>query len=214
METVTLRSPRFEIQRQLVGVQVIGSGSTISEAMRQEAFMKIAWYAKDIPFGEMHRAFLSAIVTRDLLDDAADPTVGGAYQLAYLNRTGVHVVPYFYWVPVREAHGTYVAMRIEDGEWIQEHRPTGNKIRIMSPFEFQLQHPDWTRRRSKVLDPGRSLNPNSPGVVPDRDGRLIYHLYDPDNVHKEVIRSWGPEPLAPITWAEANVRRRRKRYRP
>ncbi len=213
METITMRSPEFVIRRQAVGVQVIGSGSTITTAMRQEAFMKIAWHAKDIPFGEMHRAFLTAIVTRDLLDEAADPTVGVAYQLAYLNRSGVYLVPYFYWIPVGEAHGTYVAMRIEGGEWIQEHRPTNNKIRIMSPFELQLKHPDWTKRRSRVLDPKRLLTPNSPGVVADHNGRLIYVLYDSDNVHDEVARSWGPKPLAPITWSDANTRRR-KRYRP
>jgi hypothetical protein len=213
METITMRSPAFEVRRQPVGVQVIGSGSTVTKAMRQEAFMKIAWHAKDIPFGEMHRAFFTATVTRDLLDEAADPTIGDAYQLAYLDRSGVHLVPYFYWIPVGEAHGTYVAMRIEGGEWIQEHRPTKNKFRIMSPFEFQLKHPDWTRSRSRVFDAKRSLTPNSPGVVADRDGRLVYHLYDPENVHNEVVRSWGPEPLAPITWSEANPRRR-KRYRP
>lgn len=79
METMTLRSPMLEIHRQPVGVQVIGSGSTITTSMRKEAFMKIAGHAKDIPLGEMHRAFFTAIVTRDLLDEAADPTVGDAY---------------------------------------------------------------------------------------------------------------------------------------
>jgi len=212
METIVLRTPTMEIQRRAVGVEVIGSGSTITPAMREEAFMTIAWHAINMPLGEVHRAFLTAVVTRDLLQEAANPTVGEAYQLAYLNHMGVHLVPYFYWAPVSEGVGTYLAMRIEKGEWVQEHRPSGNKVRIMSPFEFQLQHPDWTRKRSKVLDPKRLLTLNSPGVIPDHNGRLTYHLYDPDNVHEEVILSWGAEPLAPITWIDADPHRP-KRYR-
>lgn len=209
LETIVLSSPPFQIERYSAGVQVIGSGSVISEELRKEAFTKIAWYAKGIPYEEVHRAFFTAVVTRDLLDDAADPMVGDAYQLAYLSHTGVHVIPYFYWSAVDKQNGTYVAMRIEGGEWIQEHRPSGKKIRIMSPFEFQLRHPDWTSAKSKLID----TTSISQGVIPDHNGRLTYHLYDPENVPETIVRSWGSEPLARISWAEENTKPD-KRYRP
>ncbi len=210
METLVIRSPQMELERRPLELQIIGSGAKIHQQMRKEAYMEIAWHGHDAPVGWLYRSFFTAIVVRDLLNDAGESTVGGLYQLASLSPAGVQIIPHFYWAPVEPGYGTYVAMRIKGGEWVQEHRPTGTVVKVMSPFDVQLRHPDWTNLRSKMFDPALSLHRNSPGVIPDRQGRLVYSLYDPTDVPEEVRESWGDAPIAPISWFEESGRRRRR----
>lgn len=214
LETIRLSSPNLLVERKIFGVECIGNGSPISEAIRNEAYVDICWYAKEHPQAEIQKAFLTASIARKLLEEARIESVGKALQLICLSRQGVRVIPYFYWVPVGEQNGTYVAMRIEGGEWVQEHRPTGTKIRIMSPFDFQLMHPDFTNRVNKQIDPKVHFTPASPGVVPDHNGRLVYYPYDPDDVHAEILMSWGSAPLTPNTWGDMADGDKKSRRRP
>ncbi|MGI8406596.1 MAG: hypothetical protein ACR2OE_17850 [Thermomicrobiales bacterium] len=211
LETIRLSSPNLLVARKIFGIECIGSGSPISEPIRSEAYVDISWYANEHPQAEMQKAFLTASIARKLLEEARIDSVGEAFQLICLSRHGVRVIPYFYWVPVGDQNGTYVAMRIEGGEWVQEHRPTGTKIRIMSPFDFQLMHPDFTSGANKHIDPKVHFTSKTPGVVPDHNGRLVYYPYDPDDVHEEILRSWGSAPLTPNTWGADGDKKRKRR---
>ena len=201
----------MQLRRTLLGLDVIGSGSAIGDALRREAYMKIAWFAGDQPLDSIPRCFFTAITVRDLLNDIGESTVGGLYQLAALSPGGVRIVPYFYWTSVEPGFGTYVAMRIQDGEWLQEHRPTGTIVKVWSPFDFQMRHRDWLSRRSKTFEPAQFLTRASPGVIPDSNDRLFYNLYDPSDVPPQVRESWGDDPIAPLTWSNDAVKKRKRR---
>jgi hypothetical protein len=150
-------------------------------------------------------------VVRDLLNEAGVTDVGGLYQLASISPFGVQPAPHFYWAPVQPGYGTYVAMRLEYGEWVQEHRPTGTKVKVLSPFDIQLRHPDWMKARSKMFDPARDLQIDSPGVVPDRQDRMVYGAYTPEDIPDQVRESWGDLPVAPLTYKEDAPNRKYRR---
>jgi len=65
-----------------------------------------------------------------------------------------------------------------------------------------------------MFDPARTLTKSSPGVLPEQPVQIAFSPYDPEDVHKEIIESWGEEPLAPLTWATdfpQTSRRKRRR---
>jgi hypothetical protein len=118
------------------------------------------------------------------------------------------VIPHFQFIPLAErGWGTYVAMRMEDGMWLQEHRPTGTIVRVEAPFDIQLRGPRW--RVTQMFDPQSTMNSQSPGAIrPSTELVLEFCPYGLEPVYEDVRRSWGDEPLAPLTWAEGPPPRR------
>jgi hypothetical protein len=109
-----------------------------------------------------------------------------------------------YWAPVEDGYGTFVAMRIEDGLWVQEHRPTGTIVRVVPPFDIELEGSAW-EGANEIFDPRASLDRTSPGVIPQPFVVTQALLYKPGPVPIEVRPSWGDELLAELTWPEAET---------
>lgn len=76
-------------------------------------------------------------------------------------------------------------MRMEGGEWIQEHRPTGVRLPVVSPFAID---PFARPGEYEVIDPAVALDQHSPGVIQQRPVELVFSLYDPDHVPDAVLR--------------------------
>src|SRR6266851_2892934 len=114
---------------------MIGSGRTIAAPFDQVR-MKVFNFARGEERGLALRALFAAHIVRDLIQEEGDYEVGGLYQVLIMDPVGVRQVSYFYWMPVDTDCGTYVAMRFEGGYWVQEHRPTGVKQRVESPFDI------------------------------------------------------------------------------
>jgi hypothetical protein len=94
-EIVVIRMPSVTIERIRWGIGVIGSGETIAPQMRQEAMLNIANFARGAPHPNEYRCYFVAEVVRSLLAGrGGEPTIGGLYQMAYLNREGVGTVPF------------------------------------------------------------------------------------------------------------------------
>ena len=197
-EVVVVRSPELDVKRTRLGLDVIGL-PVIAPKMRDEAFAMLLQFGHEGQHGEAHRGLMAAQVVRRLLADRGGaPAVGGLFQVATVSAKGVGVVPYFYLAPVEPGYGTYVAMRMERGAWVQEHRPTSTVVPVTPPAEIDPFAPPGGHA---MFDPALTLNRNSPGVVPREGCEVAWSLYDPDNVHPDVATSWGDEPLAPVTWS-------------
>lgn len=205
---LTLSSPGEAVRRGGPKIAAIGNGAAIVNEMIDEAYMDIAWFARleDPQYGWMHRAFMTMTVARDIVSEQGISGVGGLFQVASLAPSYVSIIPYFILMEVEPGYGTYVAMRMENGRWIQEHRPTGTIVPVYSPFEVQHGHPSM--RRSRFFDPRRTLTRNSPGVVPFQQDQLSFTPYLEECFPLAVQESWGDEPLVPLTIA-GEIRRRR-----
>jgi hypothetical protein len=197
------------VQRRGLGIEIIGTGAVITNPMREEAMLKIANMGRGQEKGDSHRCMFTAEVVNTLLQGRGIRSIGGLYQMLSLSRRGVELVPYFYWAPVESGYGTYVAMRIEDGEWVQEHRPSGTKVKVRSPFDVALRGPHWTPGMHEMFEPTRNLTRYSPGVVKQTNPPLLYCIYDPGNVPDVIRASWGADPLPPLTWPTGPSPRRR-----
>lgn len=197
-EIVIVRSPEMDVTRTRMGLDIIGTPS-ITPAMREEAFNLLLHFARGAEHGHAHRALMATQVMRDLLSDRGGvPGVGGLFQAVTLTTKGVEPLSYFYLAPVEPGYRTYVAMRFEGGEWVQEHRPSGMKVPVVSPFAID---PFKTPGEHNMFDPALTLNRHSPGVVPQQEVETVFWLYDPANVSPAIRASWGEEPLAPQSWS-------------
>lgn len=95
-------------------------------------------------------------------------------------------------------------MRIEDGDFIQEHRPSAHSVRIKRPFAILNQEMDegpWPLGTSEMFDPRRTLYNTSAGVIRASNPNLVYAVYDPNKIPESIVASWGPDPPALVTWA-------------
>jgi hypothetical protein len=119
--------------------------------------------------------------------------------VAHLFHGGVQTVPYWYWADVEPGYGTYVAMRVENGAWVQDHRPSGTTISVASPFDFNVAGPVITPGQHEVFEPSQFLTRASNGVLPTPPLVLAYAEYVPDHVDKQIRASWGPDPVPPLT---------------
>jgi hypothetical protein len=131
------------------------------------------------------------------VDHGGDDGVGGLFQVANVYDHQAWSVPYFYLAPVEPGYCTYVAMRPVDGQYIQEHRPTGTRIPLISPMDID---PFATPGQHEMFNPARMLTRNCPGVVPARPWSTLFYLYDPTDVPDAIRESWGDAPLEPVTW--------------
>jgi hypothetical protein len=142
----------------------------------------------------------------------SEQTVGGLFQIAVLSSAGAKIVPHFQLVPLREPWtGTYVAMRMRGGMWLQEHRPTGTIVKVLAPYDIHLRGPLW--QHPQLFDPASALTVDSPGVVRFEPGLVMdFCEYDPDEVPLDIRRAWGDEPLEPLSWAQGPPPKRWRRH--
>jgi hypothetical protein len=202
---VTIRTPDLAVRRTGIGVDVIGSGAVIAEDYDRDFVMKVMNFGDGDEFKRgRSQALFVADTVRNRIQARQVGTVGGLYQIAHLSRRGVQIVPYFYWADVERGYGTYVAMRIENGYWVQEHRPTGRLVHVLSPFDVSPTDPEAARGLEVMFEPSLFLNRKSPGVLPTPSPwTMAYAMYNPDDFPEPVRRSWGAAPLAPLTWGKA-----------
>lgn len=212
-EIVVLRTPEMRVRRTRFGSDIIGAGMRIHPDLRKME-IDLSNFARGANNGLSFRCLLTIQAVQGLLEKIGEPTVGGLFQATILSQEGVRPVPYMYWAPVEPGYGTYVAMRIEDGYWVQEHRPTRTKIRVMSPFEIHLRGPSWKPGRHEMFDPAQALTRQSPGVMPTPNPVVKFILYEHADRSDEIRASWGDEPLPPLTWAEKPLRRKGSKLLP
>jgi len=139
----------------------------------------------------------TTMIRKRLIEHNRMSGVGGLFQVATMSHDSIQTVPYFQLLDVAPGYRTYAAMRIENGYWIQEHRPTRRKVRVVSPLEIKLNIPSG---KESLFDPSTWLTPESPGVIPAREWETVFSLYNPPTVPAAVIPSWGDAPLAPLTY--------------
>jgi hypothetical protein len=152
MGTIDLEMPGCVIRRRPIGVEIIGGH--IRDALMGQTWVDISWSRRDSDQGHVGRALQAASETTLLLRRSGEDTVGGLFQITTVSPQGAGVHPYFQFLPLQEhGWGTYVAMRMQDGYWLQEHRPTGTLIRLKSTFDIDLKGPSLKTR--KQFDPRR-----------------------------------------------------------
>lgn len=204
---VTITTPNLAVRRTEIGVDVLGSGGVIAGDFDREFVVKVMNFADGDAFqrGKAQGMFVAEAV-RNRIRARSVETVGGLYQIVHLCRDGVQVVPYFYWADVRKGYGTYVAMRMEHGQWVQEHRPTGKVVHLRSPFDIEPTSATDARGVEAMFEPSLSLSRKSKGVMPTpKPLTLVYATYDPDHLPDPIRLSWGDEPIAPLTWSRAGT---------
>lgn len=180
------------------GLYSFGSGSYIYDSQRFEIYAQL----RDIrdrpavPRLADRAMFMTVLTDERMLEATAGDqlrSVGGLLQVMVLALDGLRPVSYFKWRSIDDEHGTYVAMRLKQGRSHQEHRPTGQSVEIRLPQSGPYNS-------VVAFDLRKTLNASSPGVIRIRPGRLGYSLYDVNDVHPDILESWGSEPLDPPSY--------------
>lgn len=193
---------RVHIERVGRGVGVIGRDRAFQRELNDEHFDEwvtyFGRYDGDRDVRDAQRALVATTMIRKrLIEHNRMSGVGGLFQVATMSHDSIQTVPYFQLLDVAPGYRTYAAMRIENGYWIQEHRPTRRKVRVVSPLEIKLNTPSGNE---SLFDPSTWLTPESPGVIHAQEWETVFSLYNPPNVPAAVIPSWGDAPLAPLTY--------------
>lgn len=195
---------QVQIERVGRGVGVIGRNRAFQRELNDENFDRgvthFNRFGSDPDVQDAHRALVaSTVIRKRLIENNRMRGVGGLFQIATMSANGIQTVPYFQLVDVVPGYRTYVAIRIEDGFWVQEHRPTRRKVRVVSPFEID---PFGPIRTESLFDPTDWLTPESPGVIPAQEWETVFSLYNPPAVPPAIVPSWGDAPLAPLTYGD------------
>lgn len=152
--------------------------------------------------GNAVQCMFAAEALRGEMEAMGEVTVGGLYQIAHLSHRGLQSIPYFYRARVAPGYSTYVAMRLENGLWVQHHRPSNTVRHVLPLFADELiRHSEVIAGAHEMFEPSLFLSPTSPGVIPDEQLVLAYLEYDPSHVPPQVIASWGSAPIPPATFA-------------
>lgn len=160
-----------------LGFDIHGSGSAIRDEIDQSKFVKFLNFAFTGNLKEqLHGLGIMHILRREVEIKKID-TVGGLYQIVLISQAGVYPIEYEYWMDVSPHKGTFVSMHIEEGQWIQEHKPTKHRVALENPTQIDVYSPAW--EANKMFDPRNDLTEDSPGVVertsPTLLARLITH---------------------------------------
>jgi hypothetical protein len=200
--TIRASNRRVDIERIRRGVGVIGRNRAFQRELNTPNFDDLVTY-----FGrydgernvrDTQRALIATTeISKRLIEMNRTAGVGGLYQVMTVSPDSVQTVPYFQLMDVAPGYRTYVAMRIENGEWIQEHRPTARKVRVISPWAI---NPFGPGRIDSVFDPSQWLTPESPGVIPAQEWETVFSLYNPPDMPDAVRPSWGDAPLSPLSY--------------
>jgi hypothetical protein len=193
-------------KRKQHGTIVLGRGERFAQALHDDDYDELVTRFGRFSDSDMdpniidaQRALLAtAAIRKQLILTNRAEGVGGLYQVMTLGPRGAQTVPYFYLDDVEPGFKTYVAMRIDRGEWVQEHRPTNTIMRVKTPRDIDPTQPP---RREIRFDSSVRLDRNSPGVIPAQQIETVFSLYNPPSVPEAVRPSWGDEPLAPLTYA-------------
>jgi len=184
-----------------LGAAVLGDGA---EAIQHALTLDVMAQVANGGTAELS-TFFALLVATKLVNEYKTKTVGLPFQAVYMTPQGVEVMPYFYWVDITNRFGTYVALRIENGDWVQEHRPTKVKRRIKRPFEILNQELDegaWPWTKSEMFDPRMSLTSSAPGVIRKSQLHPVYVRYEPKmELPKEILASWGQAPIEMLSWS-------------
>ena len=191
-------------KRKQRGTIVLGRNDRFAQELHDAAYEDLVTHFgrfsdTDPDIIDAQRALLATTeIRKRLIQTNRTNGVGGLYQVMTMGPRGAQTVPYFYLDDVEPGYRTYVAMRIDSGEWIQEHRPTNTIMRLKTPWDIDLTQPP---RREIRFDSSVRLDRNSPGVIPARQIETVFSLYNPPNVPEAVRPSWGDAPLAGLTYA-------------
>ncbi len=200
---IRINGHRIGIERVRLGVAVIGRSREFATELNSAEFHDMVTFfgrygEGDRNVADAQRALLATTeLRRRLVETNRTQGVGGLYQVMTVGQDSVQTVPYFQLMDVAPGYRTYVAMRIEDGEWVQEHRPTNRIIRVKSPWDID---PFGRVRFDSLFDPPEWLSPDSPGVIPAQQVETVFSLYSPPTVPEAIRPSWGEEPLPPLTY--------------
>lgn len=208
-EIISVRTPAMTVRRvQGFGAEIVGSGEVIAPVFDLELVINVANMGENQPWARANQCmFVSEVVRRELAKRAVT-SVGGLYQVAHLFHGGVQTVPYWYWADVEPGYGTYVAMRIENGMWVQDHRPSGTVVHVASPFDFDVTGPALMPGQHEVFEPSQFLTRKSKGVLPLPGLVMAYAEYDPDNVPTAICASWGDDPVPALSARDGKPWRR------
>ncbi len=188
------------IERQGMTPMVIGSGGIIKPKLTLERGASVASAPDDT------QQMLAALNwTRLLIDEEKLTSVGGLFQVAHLGRVGGNkLLSYFYWADVTRRFGTYVAMRIKDGRWLQEHRPSGKSVIVRRPEEILEEDGAWSVGKNEMFEPRAFLTNTSKGVErAESPFNLLYTTYDPASLPEPIRRNWGDAPLEPQSFDQS-----------
>jgi hypothetical protein len=199
---VRINNRRGNIERIRRGVGVIGRDRAFQREVNTEHFDELVSFfgrgSGDHNIRDAQRALIATTMIRKrLIETNRTYGVGGLYQVATVSPNSVQTVPYFQLMDVAPGYRTYVAMRIENGEWVQEHRPTGRIVRVVSPWTIDAF---GAGRIDSIFDPSEWLTPESPGVIPAQEWDTEFSLYNPPNVPDAVRPSWSDAPLPPLSY--------------
>jgi hypothetical protein len=191
-------------KRKARGTIVLGRRDDFAQVLHDDAYEELVTHFgrfsdMDPDIIDAHRALLATTaIRRRIIETNRAEGVGGLYQVMTMGPRGAQTVPYFYLDQVEPGFATYVAIRIDHGEWVQDHRPTNTIMRVKTPWDINL---DALPRREIRFDSSARLDRNSPGVIANHQGETVFCLYNPPEVPAAVRPSWGDAPLAPLTYA-------------
>lgn len=195
---------RLWIKRNQRGTVVIGRDDSFVNELHDEPYEELVTHfgrfsEMDKDIVDAQRALLGTEeIRKRLIQTNRTKGIGGLYQVMTMGPRGAQTVPYFYLDKVGTGFQTYVAMRIDKGEWVQEHRPTNTVMRVKLPWDIDL-----TQKPSREIrfDSSVRLDQDSPGVFPAQQIETVFSLYNPPEVPEAVRPSWGDAPLAPLTYS-------------
>lgn len=175
---------------------VIGAASEIrNEALKEESVTKLTQLTSYNERGLAIRAMFAHLFVCSLMRGRDEPTIGGLYQVYYLGPEGPRAVPYDTWGEVTTDLGSPVSMFIRGGEWVQEHRPTGRRVRVRNPLADERV---IRERGSEAFAVREFLAPTGPGVR--RKGyRVEWHgsLHEDVYAYEEVTGSFTKRVVLP-----------------
>lgn len=176
---VSVHCHPFSYEKITLGFDIHGSGSAIRDEIDQKKFVDFLNFAfTGSPKTQLHGALGIMHILRSEAQIRNIDTVGGLYQIVRVSRSGFYPIEYEYWMDVSPGKGTFVSMHIEEGQWVQEHKPTKRRIVLEDPTQIDLHPSGW--RASKMFDPRIDLSGDSPGVVERTNPTLIARVITHD----------------------------------